>query len=132
MKISDQFLYNWINLLSKGKHIEQAIEVLNEIESRDDKYYTFTSWFYYRIKEFDKSESAAIQLYQLNPTGKTAFRIAYLNEFHLLNIPKAIEYYNIALDKKEYQAASRLGDVYFQQEDLENALRFMKWRLRME
>lgn len=124
LKISDKLLYNRINSLVKAKQIEQAVEVLNVIESRDEKYYTFTSWFYFRIKEFEKSESAAIHLYQLSPTGRTAFRIAYLNEFHLLNVPKAIEYYNIALEKKEFPAASRLGDIYFQQDDLEKALRF--------
>ena len=124
LKYSDNNLYERINLLIKQKEHSKAKELLNEIENRDEKYYMFSEWLYFRDNQFKESESDAEKLYALNPEGRTAFRIGYINELHLNDVYKAIKYYNIALDKNEFSAAERLGIIHLFNNDIEEAIRY--------
>lgn len=124
LKYSDKDLYDRINLLIKQKEHGKAKELLNEIENRDEKYYMFSEWLYFRDNQFKESESDAEKLYALNPEGQTAFRIGYMNELYLNNIYKATKYYNIALGKKEFSAAERLGIIHLFNNDLEEAIKY--------
>lgn len=124
LRFSDQLLYKNINKHVKDKKFDLAIEMLQEIKSHDEKYYMFSSWAYIMNKQYNESAIAAEKLYNLTPTGKIAFRIAYINELFLDNEQKAIEFYKIAFDKGEVEAAQRLGKIYYSINNLSESIKY--------
>ena len=126
LRYSDQLLYDRINSAVKDKQFDQAIELLNEIETKDIKYYAFEAWVYMRQNDYSRCEIATEKLFELKPDGKVALRIANLNDVYLGNVTKAIKFYEIALDKKEFQAAAMLGNIYCGKKDFDKAIKYHK------
>lgn len=108
-----KILFNRINQFVKINKYDEAAEVLNEVDKSDPKYYSLASFFYSRVKEFEKSVEAAETFYKLNPQDrKAAFRVGLLSDGFLKNFEKALEYYQIALTLGESRAALLIGNIY--------------------
>lgn len=107
---SDQ--YERVNKLVKEGKYDQAIEFLTDIPNKDDKWYQLAYFTYVRAGENVKAEIALTKLFELNPQDKkTAFRLGYFYDKYFGKTEKAIEYYKIALELGEFQAALMLGRI---------------------
>jgi TPR repeat protein/GTPase SAR1 family protein len=124
LRVSNKLLYDKINSLVKKKSYDEAIEVLNEIAEKGEKYYDMAYWIYSRTGRYNLAEENQEKCFELTGKGRAAFKIAYLNEVNLKNDEKAIQYYLLALEKKEFEAAERLGNLYFKNRNLHEAKKY--------
>jgi TPR repeat protein/DNA-binding transcriptional regulator GbsR (MarR family) len=113
LKVSREVFYNRIKTLVQQGNFDKAIDALNEIEPKDLHYYTFAYWVYYKMEDYQKAVEFLQLVFEEKQDSITAFTIAETFDRRISNLPKAIEYYKIALEKGEFEAAYRLGQMYF-------------------
>lgn len=127
LKLSQNEWFETIKDLVKRKKYNQAIEALNEMGTNDLLYHTYIYWIYYHKKEYNKAAVSLEWLYNEKKDGLTAFTLADLNASKLSNLEKAIFYYKIALEKGNFQASFRLGQIYnFLKDDDDSAIKYYK------
>lgn len=133
LKLSEKDWFQTIKDLVKKKKFDQAIKALEEMETNDTIYHSFSYWIYYNKGNYTKAVESLEWIYSEKKDVLTAFTIGELYEMKLSNIPKAIHYYEIALEKEQYEAAFRLGLIYyFEKHDEEQAIKNFELAIKHE
>jgi tetratricopeptide (TPR) repeat protein len=123
---SDKDLYDRIRELTRKKKFDEAIEVLNDINQKDEKYYMFSSFVYSMSGNNKLAEENAEEAIKLNPqNGVAALRIGIFNCTSLHDVEKALRYLKKALELGEHKAAYYLGVVYLKNDNQEMALQYL-------
>ncbi|MDV3877721.1 hypothetical protein CMU01_16955 [Elizabethkingia anophelis] len=113
LKLSQKDWFETIRDLVKKKKYDQAINALKEMDTNDLIYNTFSYWIYFNKKEYRKAAENLEWIYGEKKDVLTAFTLGEIFETKLSDISKAIYYYEIALEKGNYEAAFRLGQIYY-------------------
>jgi tetratricopeptide (TPR) repeat protein len=109
---------NLSDLMSENR-LSEAIEMLEQIESRDTQYYTLASSLYLMTGDYERSAEAAKQALSLDETdANAALTLGIIYEDYLNDLNQAIFYYKQSLAQHPYHpyAANRLGEISFYQE----------------
>ncbi|WP_241331352.1 hypothetical protein [Chryseobacterium arthrosphaerae] len=120
LKLSQKDWFETIKDLVKKKKYDQAINALKEMDTNALIYHTFSYWIYFNKKEYEKAAENLEWIYGERRDVVTAFALGELFETKLSDISKAIYYYEIALEKENYDAAFRLGQIYYFEKDDED------------
>nr|WP_314494245.1 AAA family ATPase [uncultured Chryseobacterium sp.] len=120
LKLSQKDWFETIKDLVKKKKYDQAINALKEMDTNDLIYNTFSYWIYFNKKEYRKAAENLEWIYAEKKDVLTAFTLGEIFETKLSDISKAIYYYEIALEKGNYDAAFRLGQIYYFEKNNEN------------
>lgn len=127
LKVSREVFYNRIKTLVQQGDFDKAIDALNEIEPKDLHYFTFAYWVYYKMKNYTTAVQFLEKVLEHKQDAITAFTIADLYDRRISDLPKAIEFYKIALEKGEFEAAYRLGQIsFFALHDSTDAIKYHK------
>jgi TPR repeat protein/Fe2+ or Zn2+ uptake regulation protein len=113
LKLSQKDWFDTIKDLVKRKQFDHAIDVLEEMGDNGINYHFFSYWIYANKPDYPKAFANLEWIYNEKQDAETAFRLAEMAEVPLNDYDKAIDYYQIALDKGRLDAAFRLGQVYF-------------------
>jgi len=120
-------------LISDGKY-DEALEMADKIEHKNNRYYKLASTLFLLVKDFDKSVAAAKKALELDSNDSyAAITLGIIYEDYIKNVESAIKYYEISLSQKPYHpyAASRLGDIYFYlMHDSEKAINYHTMAIR--
>jgi len=125
LKVSEEILYNSIKNLVRKKNYDKAVDALNDIEVKDLHYYTFSYWVYYKKGDIKTAVESLERVFEIKQDGTTAFTIGsiYERKLHLTDL--AVKYYKIALEKGNYSAAYRLGQInFYSLSDLEQSINY--------
>lgn len=112
LKLSQKDWFATIKDLVKRKKYDQAVTVLDDMGDKGLIYHTFSYWIYFNKGEYEKAVENLEWLFNEKQDELTAFTLAEMFERKLLNIDKAIYYYEIALEKGRFDSAYRLGQIY--------------------
>jgi TPR repeat protein len=125
LKLSDTELYKIIKGYEKQKDYKKAFEILNQVEDKENKaYYFAASWLYSKEANYAESSKILEKLYNLKPDSQTAISIAKVNEMDG-NYTKAVKFYKVALQSKNFEAAHLLGHLYYDElNDFKNAKKY--------
>jgi TPR repeat protein len=127
LKVSREIFYNRIKSLVQQGAFDKAIDALNEIEPKDLHYFTFAYWVYYKMDDYSTAVEFLQKVLEIKQDAVTAFTIADIYDRSISDLPKAIEFYKIALDKGEFEAGYRLGQIsFFALHDLDAAVKYHK------
>ncbi|WP_289058595.1 hypothetical protein [uncultured Flavobacterium sp.] len=125
LKLSQKEWFETIKDLVKRKKYDQAINALNEMGATGLLFHTYSYWIYYNKKQYEKAQEHLEWLFNEKQDSLTAFTLAELFEEKLLNLDKAIFYYNVALEKGYFKASFRLGQLFtFLREDYDEAIKY--------
>ena len=125
LKVSREVFYNRIKSLVQLGDFDKAIDALNEIEPKDLHYHTFAYWVYFKMKDYKKAVEFLQLVFEHKQDSITAFTIADIYDRRISDLKSAIEYYKIALEKGEYEAAYRLGQIsFFSLHNIDDAIKY--------
>ncbi len=127
LKVSKEIFYNRIKSLVQQGDFDKAIDALNEIEPKDLHYHTFAYWVYYKMSDYRKAVEFLELVFEQKQDQMTAFTIADIYDRKISDLTKATIYYKIALEKGEFEAAYRLGQIsFFALHSSEDAIKYHK------
>ena len=112
LKLSQKDWFETIRDLVKKEKYGQAISALEEMDDKGILYHSYSYWILYNQREYEKAADNLAWLSEQKKDAITAFTLAELYENKLSDYAKAIKYYEIALDREDFQSALRLGQIY--------------------
>lgn len=116
VRFSSKNIHNTLAELINEQHFDEAFQMLEEIDVRDELYYMLASSLYLTTGQYDKSVEAAKQVLEFDKTNSTAaLTLGIIYEDYIRDIDQAKVYYEMSLSQKLIHpyAASRLGDILF-------------------
>lgn len=128
VKISDKDLYNRINTLLEDGKPDEALNVLEEISSKDEKYYSFCAWVYMIKGDHEKVLESAFEAFKIDENNAYASLVVGITYYHYLKDPiKAEHYFKIAEKGNHPYAIWRLGSIaYDLHHDVSSAERYFR------
>jgi len=114
--------------LISDKKYDEAIDMLDNIENKDVKYYKLASTLFLMVGNFESSADAAKNALGFDNTDAyAALTLGIIYEDYLKDIETAIKYYEQSVSQNPYHpyAASRLGDIFFLvKHDIPSAIKY--------
>nr|WP_315155660.1 tetratricopeptide repeat protein [uncultured Flavobacterium sp.] len=131
-KTSEKNILGDIKKLIKDKHFEEAIMRLEEVENKDVDFYTLATSVYLMKGDSQKALEAGNAAWALDDQNSfISISLAIIYDFHLNDLETAIIYYKkcLSLSQPHPYAANRLGDIYRDRNDFQEAIKYHKQAL---
>lgn len=134
VSIPGDILYNRIQDLVEEKKFEDAVNILEQIGTKDIQYYSIATWLFLVTGDYKKSVDAATTVLELDENdAKATLTLGLIYEDYLNDIDKAEYYLKACLEQKPPHpyAASRLGDIAFKyRQDLVSAEKYHRQAIK--
>ncbi|MET6996388.1 tetratricopeptide repeat protein [Chitinophaga defluvii] len=110
------FIYQKIQSLTEEKKFDQALELLEQVTTKDIQYYRIATWLFLVTGNYSKSVQAAEYVLSFDENDASAALIlGIIYEDHIRDIEKAEYYLKNSLQQKTIHpyAASRMGNIAY-------------------